>query len=201
MRPLQPAGRALRGVALLALGALAVHQLTYLLAGGAHLHAVAGADRHTYLAELAPALAWTSAAAIALSLGASAIRRRLPRALDPQCTTERAAAYGLALLAVYLTQELAEALVAGGGAPVLEATLGGGAWLALPLALGIGAMAAALGDILDRAEMRIALALWTRSKRPPRTTGAAAPEPRSALATAALAFGFSRRPPPLAVMG
>lgn len=196
MHRLQPPGRAIRGVALLALGALAVHQLTYLLADGGHLHAVAGAHRHSYLAGLAPVLVWTSLAAIVLSLAASAIRRRLPRALDPQCATERAAAYGLALLAVYLSQELAEALVAGGGASVLEATLGGGAWLALPLALGFGAVAAALGDLLDRAEVRIALAFSAARRRAPRSTGAPVPAPRRALALSTLAFGLSRRPPP-----
>ncbi len=200
MRHLHPAGRALRGVSLLALGALAVHQATYALAGGADLQAVSASQRHGYLAELAPALAWASLAAIALSLVGSAVRRRLPSALEPQCTTERAAGYALALLAVYLTQELVEALLAGGG-PVIEATLGGGAWMALPLAVGFGAAVAALGDILDRAEARLAQALTATARRPPRTIGALARAPRRPLAIAALAFGLSRRPPPPCARG
>ena len=197
----QPAGRALRGVSLLSLGALALHQVTYLLAGGADLHAAGLPHRHAYLAELGPALAGASLAAITLSIAFSALRRRLPTALDPQCVTERAAAYAAALLVVYLTQELTEALFADGGSPLVEATLGGGAWLALPLALAFGAAAAAVGDALDRAELRLALALRVRARRAPRAAGAPAAPPRRALATRTLAFGLSRRPPPLPTAG
>src|SRR5215211_3447782 len=134
MRRTRRALRGPRNVALLSLGALAVHQTTYLLAADADLHAISEHTRHSYLAELNAA----------------------------------------ALLAVYLGQELGEALLVGGGhASVLEATLGGGAWLALPLALAFGALGAAVAGLLDRAEARLARACPARSERAPRSTGSA----------------------------
>jgi hypothetical protein len=196
-------GGALRGprnVALLTLGALAVHQTTYLLAADADLHTVSEHARHSYLAELAPAVAVAAIASIAISLLAAALRRWRPESTAGGCTTDRAGIYAVALLAVYLGQELGEALLAGGGhASVLEATLGGGAWLAVPLALAFGAIGATAAGLLDRAELRLAGVCRTATERAPRSTGSAVATARRPLASSPLAFGLSRRPPPLAL--
>jgi hypothetical protein len=196
----RPAGRRLRTVALLALGAFAVHQGTYLLGAAAGMHAVGAGHRHGYLVELAPVLIGATLAAILVSLFASAIGRGLASPLQPRCATERAAIYAAALLSAYLCQELVEGLLTGGGS-VVEATLGGGASLALPLAFAIGAVAAGIAGALDRTEVRIALAF-----RPPaRRVSPRAPLPGGAplriLAARPLAFGLSRRPPPVGLAG
>ena len=92
--------------------------------------------------------------AILVSLLASAIGRGLAGPLQPRCATERAAIYAAGLLSAYLCQELVEGLLTGGG-PLVEATLGGGASLALPLAFAIGAVAAGIAGVLDRTEVRV----------------------------------------------
>jgi hypothetical protein len=200
MHPSRPAGRRLRTVALLALGAFAVHQGTYLFGGAAGMHAVSAGQRHGYLVDLAPVLLGASVAAIIVSLLASAIGRRLSSPLQPRCATERAAIFAAGLLAAYLCQELVEGLLTGGGS-LVEATLGGAASLAMPLAFAIGAVAAGIAGLLDRAEARVALAF-----RPPaRRVSSAAPLPTGpplrTLAARPLAFGLSRRPPPVAFSG
>jgi len=200
MRRTRRALRGPRNVALLSLGALAVHQTTYLLAADADLHAISEHTRHSYLAELTPALIVAALASIAISLLAAARRRWRIESSVARCTTDRAGLYAAALLAVYLGQELGEALLVGGGhASVLEATLGGGAWLALPLALAFGALGAAVAGLLDRAAARLARACPARSERAPRSTGSAVAGARRPLASSPLAFGLSRRPPPLAL--
>ncbi|MQA74874.1 MAG: hypothetical protein GEU88_11125, partial [Solirubrobacterales bacterium] len=137
MRSPVSALRGARTAALLALGTFATHQASYLLAGGGV--AAVGGPRHGYLELLAPILAAAALAAIAVSLLATALTRRAPASLRPECTTERAALYGLALLAAYLCQELVEGLLVGGHGPSLAGVVGGAGWLAPPLAVGFGA--------------------------------------------------------------
>src|SRR4051812_29122623 len=116
----------LRYSALLATGALAVHQLRYLLAGSAPEASV-----HGYLGPAGSLLAGLMVVALArMVLGRAA---RMPRlgVLWP--------ATAVALVAIYCVQETAE-----GVSPVA-----GGAWLAAPLALvvalGIALVAAGAG--------------------------------------------------------
>jgi hypothetical protein len=186
--------RWLRQVALFALGALAVHQAGYGLALAAGAHAGGSDHRHTYLAELAPALAGATLAAIVVSLLTAAFRRRLPTRASAG-TSERAAAYAAGLIAVYVVQELAEALIAG-DPHALASAFGTAGWLIVPLAMIFGAAAALVGRLLDRAEVMLACAFDAPRSRAPRHL----PRPRtvftSSLASQALAFGFARRPPP-----
>ena len=186
------AARSIRSAALLALGALAVHQARYLVAPG-------GGHGHEYLESLAPLLAGATGAAIAISILVTLARRCLPAAPRLEQTTERAAAFAAALLVVYLVQEVAEGLLVPGHSP-LAAFAGPGGWLAMPLAITFGALAALAVHWLDRAEHRVAAAL--RPARPAvrrRATTAvtALRVPRSV----ALAFELSPRPPPLAAVG
>src|SRR5215218_553942 len=155
MRRTRRALRGPRNVALLSLGALAVHQTTYLLAADADLHAISEHTRHSYLAELTPALIVAALASIAISLLAAARRRWRIESSVARCTTDRAGLYAAALLAVYLGQELGEA--------------------------------------------RLARACPARSERAPRSTGSAVAGARRPLASSPLAFGLSRRRPPLAL--
>jgi peptidoglycan/LPS O-acetylase OafA/YrhL len=103
-----------RLAALLGVGVLAVHQLRYLIAG-----ASTGAD-HRYLAPLGSLLAGLAVVALA-QLISRAARGRTERA--PLLRVIWLGA-GMALVAVYCVQELAE-----GVSPVAH-----GGWVALPLA-------------------------------------------------------------------
>jgi hypothetical protein len=120
----------LRAGALLAAGSLAVHELRYLLAYGDPA-AVGG---HGYLAFVAPLVAVALAIACGVWLahvgrGSSAPARTL--------TWLRASA---ALLGVYVVQETVEALAAAGHPGLLAH----GGWLAVPVALAVGALVALL---------------------------------------------------------
>jgi len=193
--------RAAGVVALLALGALALHELRYMLAFGGGADAALERTGHGYLELLAPLVAAVAVAAVIVSVVAPAALRLSPAlGADDSGLTERAAAYAAALLAVHLTQELAEALVHGGHAGIAQA-LGAGGLAVLPLAMALGALAAFARGWLDRAERGLVTALDREPlPRAPRGAGAPiAPRPaRRPLASLGLRFGIARRPPPLA---
>ena len=191
-RPLRRA----RAAALLALGALAVHQLHYLIAfgpeGGAALHR----EGHGYLAELIPVLVALAAASLLATLLLAAVAEVRPGARAPELAP-RAALYSIALLLVFTAQELAEGALATGHPAGAVALLGGGAWVAAPLALAVGLGAAFVERLLDRVDEVVA-----GGQRGPRLAcgpGLSEPSPRPAIvpaASAPLAFGLARRPPP-----
>jgi hypothetical protein len=187
--------RWLRQVGLFVLGALAVHQARYGLAIAAGAHEAGGGHRHAYLAELAPALAAATLAAILVSLLASVFSCRLAAPPGGAGTSERAAAYAAGLVAIYVVQELTEALIAGDPG-ALASAFGTGGWLVVPLAMIFGAAAALVGRLLDRAEIGLAAAFAAVRPRAPRRL----PRPRTVLtrdlASRTLAFGLARRPPP-----
>lgn len=190
------AGARLRATALLAVGALAVHQLRYALAYGPRPDGSA-TDEHAYLHLLGPLLLAAAAATVIVSVLAPAVRRRLPRLSDPASSTERAAGYAIALLAIFFGQELLEAVLSDAPDGLLQVVAAPAAWMVLPLAMLFGAFAEAASHLLERAEVRIATAL-----RQPRLHGQARQRrPISAhltpLCSRPLAFGLGRRPPPL----
>lgn len=122
----------LRLAALMAAGALSVHQLRYLIGWGSDAGAALGAHGHGYLVPLSPVLAGLLVLALAQLIGRAARGAAEPvpgmRRLWPLTT--------LALVAVYCVQELAE-----GSDPGALATHGG--WVAVPLA-GVAGLAIAL---------------------------------------------------------
>jgi hypothetical protein len=189
----EQAGARVRSVALLALGALAVHALRYALAPGQE-----EAGGHAYLHLLAPLLIAVAAAALAVSLLAPVIHRRIPRMADPASATERAAAYALLLLAIFFAQELLEALISGAPGEAVGAVAGPAGWMALPLAMLFGALAEAASHLLGQAEIRVAAAV----ARPRRRSRRPLPRPVAPdlvpLCSRPMAFGLGRRPPPLA---
>jgi hypothetical protein len=200
MRTTPSIGQRVRGAALFALGAVAVHQLRYLLAYGGGVHAAAE-HRHGYLEMAIPVLIGATIGAIAASILVAATRRRLPSAFDSAATTERAALFALGLLVVYLVQELAEGLLLSGHTAAFAGVLGAGGWLALPLAIAFGALAAFAGEWLDRAELRLGGAFRPAPRRAPRRAPAPAVVHLRVLASRPLAFGLSRRPPPVLSSG
>ena len=140
----------LRPVAALAAGALALHELRYRLADPGHGDpASLVVPGHAYL-PVAQALAL-----LLLVLAAAAGLRAAARghgltasAGGPLGQWLRASA---ALGAVHVGQEWVERLLAAGRPPSWEAVLGSGGWVALPLALGLGALVAVLLRGADRA--------------------------------------------------
>ncbi len=189
------AGSRLRRAALLALAALAVHEARYLLAYGAHADGAETAAGHSYLQLLAPLLAAVAAAAIAVTVLAPLVHRRLPRLADPAAATERAAGYAATLLTVFVGQELLEGAIA--GHDLFAGVTGPGGWLALPLAIAFGALIESAGHWLERAELRLATAFAPKRPRAPARSAPPAAPWLAPLCSQPLAFGLSRRPPPL----
>jgi hypothetical protein len=194
---------AARAAALLSLGGLALHQLRYLLAYGHDAGTALGHQGHGYLAELIPALIGLALATIAgvalarAALGVHGLRH------DGRAQGRAALLYAAALLAVFWAQELSEGLLAAGHPTGLAALFSHGGWIAIPLALGLGALCSLVALGLDRAERTLGVAA-RRRLAPPRpliTTRSVTAPRRRPLATRALAFGLARRPPPLLRLG
>jgi hypothetical protein len=148
------AGIRARTIALLPLGAYAVHQLRYLaLPAGEDPHA------HSYLGAAPVVLAVLAALVLARHLQHSAAARgpvSAPRAVAP---------IAAALLAIYVGQELIEA-IAVPGAPLPFAH---GGWIAAPLALAVGALLSLALRAGDAAHAALAaeVALAPRLPLPP----------------------------------
>jgi hypothetical protein len=180
-----------RLAAILAVGAFALHQLRYLIALGVTSPAEQG---HGYVIDLLPPIAVLVLAAALATLirgteGAAPTRAPLMR---------RIAVFSLALFAIYAGQESLEGMMAAGHPAGLAAVFASGGWLALPLALIIGALAALLARALEVVERVIAVshARRTGRSRPPVVRGRALPARALRLASSPLAFGLARRPPP-----
>lgn len=197
MRPLGRPAPALRATALLALGALAVHELRYALAYGSDAGQALARQGHGYLGELAPALFVLALSAILGRLVAAALGRLREDARAQSTARHTALAFAAALAAIFCAQELAEGVVFAGHPGGLAAIFAHDGWLALPLALAVGFVAALADRLLAGAEH--VLRHVRRRLRLPRPVAAAGPKRHPGarpLATLTLAFGLARRPPP-----
>jgi|1186.fasta_scaffold59898_2 hypothetical protein len=190
MRSTMRTAHRVRLAAILALGAFTLHQLRYLIASVAP----SAAEGHRYMGDLLPPLSVLVLAAILATLlrgteGASPARAPLAR---------RVAVFAGALLAIYVSQELLEGLMAAGHSANLVGLLAHGGWVALPLALAIGALAALLAHLLEGVERVIAVIHAERPlrSRAPAIRGRALAGFGISLLSAPLAFGLARRPPP-----
>jgi hypothetical protein len=182
----------LRLAAVLALAAFALHQLRYLIAYGGSSSAELSHQGHSYLAGALPILCVFAVSALAATL----IRGRLGATAGR--TSMSLIAIALALLAIYATQESIEGMLAAGHPGGLAALLAHGGWIALPLSLVLGSLAALLLRALERVEVAIAPRHRRRRLgRAPRIAGRARSAGTPKLAAAPLAFGLARRPPPL----
>jgi hypothetical protein len=194
MRSAMRTAHRVRLAAILALGAFALHQLRYLIAFWGSSSGELAQQGHRYMSELLPPLAvLVLAGAIATlirgSEGASPTRTPLAR---------RIAVFAAALLAIYVGQECIEGILAAGHPAGPSAVLAHGGWIALPLAVAIGALSALLARFLEGVERAIAVVHARRSprSRAPAARGRALPARRLLLPSTPLAFGLARRPPP-----
>jgi len=185
--------------AVVPIAAFAVHQLRYLLAFGAGASAELQRQGHSYLHSVVPWLI------LALGLSAGAFLSSLGRALSGQTTVPR---YGLSLIALWLTcsacvlaiyasQEFLEGLCATGHPAGLPGIFGYGGWWAIPAALCVGLVLAALlhgarwllHEVASRRGTRPRVAP-ARHFRGPRSLDALLPR------LAPLALGWCGRGPP-----
>ena len=183
--------------ALLAAGALTLHQLRYLIADGGSAGTALRADGHAYLsAALIPVLVFASA----LLLG-SLLRTMERPALSPKRSFGRSLlGFALGLAAIYFCQETIEGFLASGHPSGAGAALAGGGWVAAPLACILALPLAALAAFLDRIEARLVEVFSEPVALPRPPAEHRRPQRLAAGWTASictLAFGFSRRPPPL----
>jgi hypothetical protein len=180
----------IRLASILAVGAFGLHQLRYLIAAGGS----SAAEGHRYMSDLLPPIAVLVLAAVLATVirgteGASSTRAPLVR---------RVMVFTGALLAIYVGQELLEGLMMGGHPGGRSAVLAHSGWIALPIAVAIGALSALLARALEGVEHVIAVIHAQRPvrSRPPAVRGRALPARGITWLSAPLAFGLARRPPP-----
>jgi len=185
-------------VALLPAGAFVVHQLRFLLAFGGTAGVELQRTGHSYLHSLAPWIVLL----IALTVGG--FLRAAGRALAGQRSLPRYALSlsglwalcSLALIAIYVSQELLEGLLATGHPAGLAGVFAYGGWWSIPAATCVGLLLATLFHgarwVLDEVARRHA-----RRFRPPGRP-AAIPRPGDVLVAVLppLAGGWSVRGPP-----
>jgi hypothetical protein len=191
--------RGLARAAIVPAAAIAVHQLRYLLAFGTTANIELQRQGHSYLHSVAP---WI---VVALAWGVGAFLSALGRALKGQTSVPR---YGftlvalwlicaVSLVAIYSGQEFLEGLLATGHPAGLAGIFGYGGWWAIPAALCVGLVLAAL---LHGARwvLHEVVARHTRAARAPSSPGVALPRPAdiSLPRLAPLALGWCGRGPP-----
>jgi len=159
-----------RSAALIALAALAVHQLRYLLAYGSDAHTELLRQGHAYLFQSLPVLIGFGLSAIAASLVRAVLRGPAGTAIESRRL--RALLYATSIAAVFAVQETAEGLLFAGHASGIAAVFAAGGWLVLPLAMLFGALCAALDGGLAKLESLVAR-VESRLPRPraPRRNG------------------------------
>lgn len=138
--------RRLAPVALMPVGALAVHQLRYWLAFGHHAGAALQAQGHSYLHSAVPWIVLLIALAIGLFL------RALGRAFSGDTSLPRYTASftvlwlvcAAGLIAIYATQELLEGWFVTGHPGGLVGVFGYGGWWSIPAAAAVALVLAAV---------------------------------------------------------
>lgn len=145
--------------------ALLLHELRYLIGFGHHAHEALAERGHAYL-PLAGGVAGLLLALAAAQLIVALDRaRRTARAEEPPGLLRIWVVLALALLAVYIGQELLEAALTPGREISAATVLAEGGWSALPLAVAIGALAAL---IVRGAGRRLAVVARRARPRPAR---------------------------------
>jgi hypothetical protein len=185
-----------RSAALIALAAVAVHQLRYLLSYGSGSGEELARQGHAYLFQALPILIGFGVATVAATLVRAALSPApgRPAIASPHL---RVLVYAAAIATAFAVQETAEGLLFAGHASGIAAVLGAGGWLALPLATFFGALCAALDGGLAKLESLLATAALPSGRpRAPRGHGAFVSRTSVPLASRPLAFGLARRPPP-----
>ena len=131
-------GFRLRCFALLGAGALGLHELRYLIGYGGDAGRALAEQGHGYLDAVTAVVALTLVAALA-ALVAALVRGAGAAKRPPRRWRVRWLACSGALLAVFTLQELVEGALSPGHPAGLVGVAGSGGWIAVPLALAIGA--------------------------------------------------------------
>jgi len=184
-----------RLVALIALGALALHQLRYALAHGPEAGAALAREGHAYLELAAGPVLTLALAAIAVSV----VRRAWSGAARKLPSVPRTYVWITAsLLVVFSVQELAEGALFEGHASGIAGLVGRGGRLPPPPAPLSGARLPAPGLLLSRADGALAglIERARMARRAPRATPSTGTARAAAGPRLDLRFGFARRPPP-----
>jgi hypothetical protein len=145
---------ALRPATVVAGGALAVHQLSYLAGYGADASQALHDHGHAYLGGLLPVLAVLTALTVLATVegGLNGGRTRAGR----RSPLGRMLTYAGAILAVFATQEVAETLLVANHPGGIGAFLAHGGLVAVPLAFAFGSLAWLAVRGLEAVEDRIA---------------------------------------------
>lgn len=191
--------RRLAPIALMPAAAFAVHELRYLLAFGGHAGAELQRQGHSYLHSLVPWIVLLLALATGIFVKAMRDAFRGQSSL-PRYTASFTALWLVcagSLLCIYVAQELLEGWFATGHPAALAGIFGYGGWWAIPAALVIGLLLAAL--LHGAREMLAAIAHRSRSCGVQTREPASPPRPRAPFFArpAALASGWSGRGPPV----
>ncbi len=191
----------IRAAALMPAAVLTVHQLRFQLAFGADANAKLASEGHAYLGAFAPLAAMLVAIAVGLFLARIALAARgggapgAPGGLSFRRAWPLAA---VALLTIYCVQELGEGILLSGHPCGFAGVFGEGGWLAVPLALALGAVVAAALRVSDAAVAWVA----ARASRPQPTPApprrALRPAPVFRFAPQPLAAAAAGRAPPVA---
>lgn len=187
-----------RGLVLLPVGALAVHQLRYTLAYGSQASNQLADQGHAYLAALVPWLVLLAAAGLGSFVARLARARRLGGGEGrAQPFLRLWAATGVGLVAIYSLQELLEGLLASGHPPGLAGIFGHGGWWSLPVA---ALVALATVTLLRIGRTLVRLAARSRRTRRRRSFTGTLRRPVGAtlIALPPLAYAAAGRAPPAA---
>jgi hypothetical protein len=194
--PANTTGR-LRLIALVALGALVLHQARYVVGHGGGAGEALARDGHAYVGLAMPiTLSIAVALAVCTVLLAAFTRPRLPRpgSADPRLRMLKCALF---LLAAFCAQELVEGTLSASHPGGLEALLGHGGAAVLPLSVVLGCLVSLSIDALGAAEIRVTGSLLSSRLAAPSSPPCSYLEPDVVrLAGLGLVFGFARRPPP-----
>ena len=180
--------------ALLALGALAVHQLRYLAAYGGDAGHQLAHQGHGYLFSALPVVAGFAVAAIA-----ACVLRGALVGMPDRTRSAGPVQYALAILAVFSFQEVLEGALSEGHAGGVAAIFAHGGWLAVPLVIVVGSICSVLDRGVRRLESLAAGAQGGRRRRsrPEATVGRPHRVLTNPRVATPLAFGIARRPPPI----
>lgn len=194
---MRPSGSTLRVAALIAVAALALHELRYLIGFGGDAGAALEARGHGYLGAAGIVAALLAALAAAELL--VAVRRSLRSG-----TSSPQAPFGVlwmaatcVLVAVYAGQELAEGVLVTGHPDGVATLAAANGWVAAPLAVAIGAVVA-LAVRGSAAVEALAAARGARGTAPARGLAPRRPAPAPELAppSSLLARHLAGRAPP-----
>jgi hypothetical protein len=193
------AGVLARLAILLLLGALAVHELRYRLGFARQAEEAAHGHGHEHLVIAGPALATLCALGLAMVIVRTAAGAQTGRRVRLTLVWPAAS---MAMLSLYVSQELVEGLLSPAHPDGLAAVFGDGGSLAVPASAAVGAVVALAVRVSDLVGDAAARWLWALVPELPFTSGAASSlghrEP-PAPGRAPLASRAAGRAPPHAV--